>query len=165
MRGRLIQKFTAEIARLDTESTESSGYYDDTFRELVHSDAASGDGIGTKQRQEHTVVKLPCQVSDDTWEALQARDQGNTPQSEVVLWFHFRDLENNSLVAADGTSLINVGDRLVTIRDHLTDDVVHTVRTPPGLYVKEARPRGFGICMARPKRNLLRVAFEERSPV
>ena len=36
------------------------------------------------------------------------------------------------------------------------------LRTPPGLYVTEARPIGFGLFRPRPQRNLLLVTFEPR---
>jgi hypothetical protein len=42
--------------------------------------------------------------------------------------------------------------------------LVQSVRTPPGLYVTEARPSGFGLNMTRPQRNLLMVTFEDRQP-
>lgn len=163
MRGRLIQRFKAEVARLDTDATRTGGHYDDVFRETVFVDG-TGDGIGTDQRQEHTPDILPVQIGEETWEALRAHELGNLPQTDLVLWFHYRDLELASLV--DGTTghcLIGVGARLVSIRDYLTEDVVLAVRTPPGLYVTEARPRGWGINMARPTRNLLRCTFAERS--
>ena len=55
------------------------------------------------------------------------------------------------------------GDRLGGLYDK-AGDLVQAVRTPPGLYVTEARPSGFGLNMARPRRNLLMVTFEDRQP-
>jgi len=164
MRGRLIQEFIARVARLDTTATDSGGYYDEDFREIIDIDT-DGDGIGELQRQEHAPVDIPCQVAENTWEALNARDQGNAPNSDLVLYLHFEDLERMGLVSSDGNSLISVGDRLVSIKSAWDDSVVHEIRTPPGLYVKEARPRGWGINLAQPTRNLLRVTFGERSAV
>lgn len=165
MRGRLIQRFKAEIARLDTVATEIAGQYDHDFREIKRSDA-TGDGIGTVQRQEHTAVILPCQVGSRTFEALQASDLGNAPQTELVLWLHFADLEEAGLVdATTGQPLIHVGDRIVSIRDYFDGSVVLAMRTPPGLYVEEARSSGWGLNMARPQRNLLRLSLAERSAV
>ena len=63
--------------------------------------------------------------------------------------------------AASGDALIRPGDRLAAIRD-LCGDLVQEVRTPPGLFVTESRPIGFGLNMARPRRNLLLVTFEDR---
>lgn len=165
MRGRLIQRFKAEIARLDTTATEIAGQYDHDFREIRRVDSV-GDGIGTVQRQEHTPVLIPCQIGGRTFEELRATDLGNAPRSEIVLWLHFADLETLSLVdATTGLPLINTGDRLVSIRNFLDETVVLSIRTPPGLYVEEARSSGWGINMAAPTRNLLRVTLSDRTAV
>ncbi len=37
------------------------------------------------------------------------------------------------------------------------------VQIPPGLYVEEACPIGFGLGLLRPRRNLLLVTFKERT--
>jgi hypothetical protein len=39
---------------------------------------------------------------------------------------------------------------------------VQEIRTPPGVYITESRPIGFGLNLARPSRNLLLVTFEDR---
>jgi hypothetical protein len=62
-----------------------------------------------------------------------------------------------------GDALLRPGDRLGALYDK-AGELVQEVRTPPGLYVTEARPIGFGLNMARPRRNLLLVAFEDRQP-
>ena len=62
---------------------------------------------------------------------------------------------------ASGDALVRVGDRLGAIRD-LAGAIVQAVRTPPGLYVTEAKPIGFGLFMPRPRRNLLLATFEDR---
>lgn len=165
MRGRLIQRFKAEIARLDTVSTAALPGYDDDFREVIADDTATGDGIGDLQRVEHAVDIVPCQIGSRSWEALQSQDLGNTPQTDLTMYLHFADLERLSLVDADGQSLIKVGARLVSIRDYLDESVVVSIRTPPGLYVVEARPAGWGLNMARPTRNLLQLQWSERSAV
>lgn len=165
MRGRLIQRFKAEFARLDTTATAIAGFYDEDFREVLRTDA-TGDGVGVVQRQEHPVVILPCQIGSRTFEELQAHDLGNAPRSELVVWLHFADLETEGLVdATTGQPLVHTGDRLVSIRDYFDESVVLSIRTPPGLYVEEARSSGWGLNMARPQRNLLRVSLAERSAV
>jgi hypothetical protein len=162
MRGRLIQKFRAELARLDTTATRAGDYYDDDFREVKTVDSA-GDGVGVVQRQEHAAVLVPCQVGSRTWEALRTTDLGNVPQTDLVLYFHFADLEALSLVdATTGEALIHTGDRLVSLRDYQSEAVVQAVRTPPGLYVVRADPSGWGLNLSRPKRNILRVTFNQR---
>lgn len=87
---------------------------------------------------------------------------GNSPRSRVELVFHFRDLERLGLVdVPSGEASIRPGDRLGALYDK-AGTLVQAIRTPPGLYVTEARPIGFGLHRPRPSRNLLLVAFEER---
>ena len=161
MRGRLIQRFLAELARLDTSATRSAGGYDDDFREVTRTDS-DGDGIGDFNRQEHAAIMVPCQVNNRTWEGFHRHDLGQDPKIDLVLIFHFDDLERMGLVQSSGIAAIHVGDRLVSIRDIETEEVVQTVRNPPGLYVIEATPGGWGLNLARPTRNLLRVKLGER---
>lgn len=93
------------------------------------------------------------------FEALQQFGAGNSPNSRIVLVFHFRDLERMGLVdTATGESLLRINDRLVAI--HRMDGVlVQAVRTPPGLYATEVQPQSFGLGLSR---NLLLVTFDER---
>ncbi|NVJ28865.1 hypothetical protein HUW62_47535, partial [Myxococcus sp. AM011] len=60
-----------------------------------------------------------------------------------------------------GDALIRPSDRLGALYD-VTGALVQAVRTPPGLYVTEARPTGFGLHRRRPRRNLLLVTFNDR---
>jgi len=109
-------------------------------------------------------VRVPCQVDTKVFEELRMFASGNAPRSRIDLVFHFKDLERLGLVHAEtGEALIRPGDRLGAIYDR-AGALVQSVRTPPGLYVTEARPIGFGLHMARPRRNLLLVAFEDRQP-
>lgn len=88
---------------------------------------------------------------------------GNAPRSSVDLVFHFRDLERLALVDLEsGEAMIRPSDRLGALYD-MDGNLVQRVRTPPGLYVTEARPIGFGLPRHRPRRNLLLVSFHERS--
>jgi len=170
MRGRLIFPFLAELCRLDTAAMAAvdpdgpgplEGGYDPDFKEPVLVDQ-DDDGIGERVRQEHPPVRVPCQVDTKAFEELRMLASGNAPRSRIDLVFHFKDLERLGLVdAASGDALIRPGDRLAAIRD-LCGDLVQEVRTPPGLFVTESRPIGFGLNMARPRRNLLLVTFEDR---
>lgn len=163
MFGRLIQKFKASVARLDTAATATASGYDDIFGSVLKSDAGVGTGIGTSLRQEHAAMLVPCQVGSNRWEALQASDMGVSPDSDFVLYFLWYDLERLGLVdATTKRSLIGIGDRIVSLNDYVTEEVVLTVPTPPGLYVVEATPRGWGLGMLRPTRNLLRVVCRDR---
>lgn len=162
MRGRLIQRFRASIARLDTEATEAAGAYDSVFRQVIRTDA-DGDGVGVPDRREFAAVSLPCQMWRPGYrDAQRLHALGHNPNVELVLVFHFRDLEAASLVAADGRALIDKGDRLAEIQD-ITGT---TLRTPdPELFVDWVSDRGWGINMALPTRNLLIVGFANREKV
>lgn len=161
MQGRLIQRFVAEIARLDTKSIADAGDYDEVFREVISEDT-NGDGLGESQRKEFSPIEIDCQVKSDAWEALRANRLGNNFDTSITLVFHARDLRNQSLVSADGQPLIHTGDRLISLKD-IFGNIVHTVRTPPGLYVIDSTPRGHGISMFAPTWNLLYVTFEPRN--
>ena len=170
MRGRLIFRFLAEIHRLDTVATATEdpdgpgpfeGGYDEDFKESVLVDS-DGDGVGEPVRKEHPPVRIPCQVEPHVFEELRRFASGNAPRTDLGLVFHFRDLERMNLVEpTTGEALIRVGDRLGAIYD-LAENFIQEIRTPPGLYVTESRPIGFGLCMSRPRRNLLLVAFGDR---
>ena len=170
MRGRLIFPFLVELHRLDTTGTATTdpdgagpltSGYDPDFKEPVGVDS-NDDGIGEPVRVEHPAVRVPCQVEPKTFEELRMFAAGNSPRSRVELVFHFRDLEQLGLVdAPTGEALVRPGDRLGALYDK-AGALVQAIRTPPGLYVSEARPIGFGLYRPRPSRNLLLVAFEDR---
>jgi hypothetical protein len=164
MRGRLINPFLAEIARLDTDATAAdpddagplTSGYDPDFKETIVLDDA---GLRVDARREMPPVLVPCQVEVGAFEALQQLAGGNSPNSQVTLVFHFRDLERMGLVdPVSGDALLRVNDRLVAIRD-LAGVLVQAVRARPGLYASEVQPQSFGLGRAR---NLLLVTFQER---
>jgi hypothetical protein len=159
-RGRLVFKFVAELHRLDTQAIEAARAYDHDFKEsvLVEGD----DGVGERVRMEHAAVRLPCQVEPETFDALRMSAAGNSPASRLALLFHFVDLEREGLVdLVSGDALVRPGDRLGALYDG-AGELVQFIRTPPGLYVIEARPIGFGLNRSRPRRNLLLVTFGDR---
>jgi hypothetical protein len=166
----LIFTFLAEVARLDTRATEeldpdgpgplTSGY-DSDFKEAVLVDH-DGDGIGERVRVEHPPVLIPCQIEPATFEALRMFPAGNAAASTLTLVFHFKDLEKLGLVDAEnGDAHIRPGDRLAAIYDR-AGAFIQSIRTPPGLYVTEARPSGFGLGLTRPRCNLLLVQLSDR---
>jgi hypothetical protein len=161
MRGRLVFRFLAEVHRLDTLATATTPPgYDEDFKEPALLDV--GEGVGARVRREHPPVLVPCQVEPQVFEALQEFASGSVPSSRVLLLCHFRDLERAGLVdPATGDALVRIGDRLGALFDS-GGALVQRIRTPPGLYVTEARPIGFGLFMPRPRRNLLQLVFEER---
>ena len=164
MRGRLINPFLAEIARLNTVTTDSdpdgagplvSGY-DPDFKETLVFDEAN---TRRDARTEMPPILIPCQVEVGTFEMLNQMTSGNSPNTKITLVFHFRDLERMDLInPSTGEARLRVNDRLVAIRD-FEKNLVQAVRTPPGLYAKEVQPQSFGLGQAR---NLLLVMFEER---
>ena len=172
MRGRLIFPFLAELRRLDTAAMASTdpdgagpltGGFDPDFKEPVLVDR-DGDGVAERERTELPAIRVPCQVDPKVFENLRMLASGDSPRSDISLVFHFKDLERMGLVDGDtGDALLRPGDRLGALYDK-AGELVQEVRTPPGLYVSEARPIGFGRNMARPRRNLLLVAFEDRKP-
>jgi hypothetical protein len=162
MRGRLIFPFLAELHRLDTVAmaTDAPGY-DQDFKEPALLDV-DGDGVGDAFRREHPPVRVPCQVEPETLNALRMTPSGNAHASSLDLVFHFRDLERLGLVdVTTGEALIRASDRLGGLFD-TEGQLVWAVRTPPGLYVTEARHAGFGLFRRRPRRNLLVVSFSDR---
>ena len=160
MRGRLIFPFLAELHRLDTLATAPD--YDEDFKEPVLRDD-DDDGVAEPFRREHPPVRVPCQVKPEALDALRMATSDNTPRSCFDLDFHFRDLERLGLVdAATSDALIRPSDRLGALYT-LDGSLVQAVRTPPGLYVTEARPIGFGLHRRRPSRNLLLVSFQDRA--
>jgi hypothetical protein len=163
MRGRLIFPFLAELFRLDALSmaTIEPGY-DADFKEPALLDA-DGDGLAAPFRREHPPVRVPCQVEPEAFQALRMATAGNTPRSSFDLVFHFGDLERLGLVdPTTGDALIRPSDRLGGLYD-VEGRLVQAVRTPPGLYVTESRPIGFGLNRRRPHRNLLLVSFQDRA--
>jgi len=165
MRGRLINPFLAELARLDTVATAAdpdgagplTGGYDPDFKETVLVPAT--DERGADARKEMPPIRIPCQVEVGAFEALQQLASGNSPDAKVTLVFHFRDLERMGLVdPGTGDALLRANDRLAAIHD-LAGNLVQSIRTPPGLYATEVQPQSFGLGLSR---NLLLVTFEER---
>jgi hypothetical protein len=68
--------------------------------------------------------------------------------------------ESGSLSTTAGDARLRVNDRLVSIRDYHTSEVVQAVRTPPGLYITEVLPESFGIGL---RRNLLVATLNQRA--
>jgi hypothetical protein len=134
---------------------------DPDFREPIGLDA-DGDGIGEVVRRELPPVFVPCQVEPQTFEQLRMLPSGRAPRTTLDLVLHFRDLERLGLVDQDGRARIGPGDRLAGIFT-MHGEPVLAVQTPPGLFVTEARPAGFGLGAGRPRRNLLLVTFSDRA--
>ena len=171
MRGRLIFPFLAEFFRWDAAAMaadpdgagELTSGFDPDFKEPVLRDTDDDDdGVAEPFRREHPPVRVPCQVEPEAFQALRMAAAGNTPRSSLDLVLHFRDLERLGLVdPTSGDALIRPSDRLGGLYD-LRGQLVQALRNPPGLYVTEARPLGFGLGRKRPQRNLLLVTLNDR---
>jgi hypothetical protein len=160
MKGRLIQKFKARLGRLDTVTQAAAGDFDTVLREPVKRDA-TGDGHGALVRTERTADVVPCQVGNNRWENRAQTDLGNDPDGDVVLYFFAKDLEEASLFdAATGRPLIQVGTRLLALLDCRDETTV--LDYGAGLFCEESSPVGWGLSMARPRRNLVRAVFRRR---
>lgn len=159
MRGSLIQRFQAEIRRLDTVATAAAGGYDDTFRQVLRNDV-DGDGIGDPKRSEKAAELVPCQIDRPGFrEAKRLTMMGYSPDVELILVFHFEDLERLSLVDANGETMIRTGTRLLSIKD-INGNTVRTLTTP--LYATWTDDSGWGLDITSPTRNLLLVGFDPR---
>jgi hypothetical protein len=167
-RGRLIWPFVARIAQLDqaTTSADPDGIgghasgYDPLFRETRQLPALE-EQAGRSARVEKEPLDLRCQIEDIAWEQLAMLRTGASSQLELVLVFHFAELELRGLVDATGTALApRVGDRLVSIHRSVDLALVQEVPNPPGLFCEQAQPRSHGLSGLH--RNLLVCTFKER---
>ena len=161
MRGRLIYRFLAALHRLEQTRGDTTPLMDPDFREPIALDLDE-DGIGEVARSELPELRIPCQVEPQTFEQLRMLPSGRAPRTSLDVVMHFRDLERIGLVDRDGRARIGSGDRLSAIYT-LDGELVLPVQTPPGLFVTEARPTGFGLGLGRPRRNLLLVTFSDRA--
>jgi hypothetical protein len=160
-RGKLIFPFVARLRRIDQASIAADENYDDAFREARQvADPDRQEGVDA--RVEHAPIDLECQIEDVAWDQLRMMRTGNATRAEVLLVFHYAQLELLGLVDQDtGTALApRVGDRLESIHHRLDLALVQAVPTPPGLYCVEAQPRSHGLSGLR--RNLLVCTFRER---
>jgi hypothetical protein len=154
-RGRLIFPFLIEIAPLDLAATEAVGY-DPEFREPVI--VPTLDRIGASARQEATMIRVQGSFhTPQTSFALQQSATGNLNRVDLIVLFHFAELESAGLVeASTGTAKIKVGDRLNAIYNVRDGSLVQKFPNPPGAFVKRAGPL-FGLGSTR---NLLEVNFQ-----
>lgn len=168
MRGRLIQRFKIGLRRLDpatiadvvpTDPNADSGY-DEDFGEPRLEDP-DDDGIGAPIRRELAQVLIPAQIEPKAWEVMVMVAAGNVPSTDAQVTLHFRDLEALSLVGDDGRALVMPGDRIDGIYDR-AGALVQSIPNPPGLFVTEAQPAGWGLGGLVPKRNLLILTLADR---
>ena len=137
MRGYLLQPHLVGYRPLDL----SGSSYDDVFNEPALSD--NGTQTGASGRVEGAELRVPAQFNERFFEALQMLDSGDTPDGDIVVTHHDKDLTRLGLIDADKRPTIKKGDRLASIY-RKRGQLLLTVRNPPGLFVTEVRPSGWG---------------------
>ena len=146
----------ATAADPDAGGPLTSGY-DPDFREPI---VRTVSGVRTTGRKELAIVTVPCQVEHEKLEELRLYAQGNSPVMRMTLIFHYRHLEQNSLLdPATGDPLFRLGDRLDAIHLRRTDALVQKLKNPPGMFATMVHPIAYGI---GERRNLLAIHFEDR---
>jgi len=154
-RGMLINKFVAVIRRLDTVATAAvvGGGYDKEFDAVrVVND---GTQIGSSSRREMDELRLNVQLDRDSWGRNTPGRGGRQVVADIVLVFHWPDLENGGLIGTDGEPLLKVGDRIDKI-ETVMGDVESTFKNPPGMFITEFERAGHGLNpFGTPRTNLL----------
>lgn len=167
-RGRLINPFIVRLYALDTALTTAdpdaggplTSGYDPILREPRKLPQA-GQTIGTSARRETVMPLLRAQVETVSLEKQRQMAQGNAPVADMVLVFHFRDLERAGLVdATTGKAKIQQGYRLDAILDPKTEALVRSFPNPPGLFAVRVEDEFGGLGR---RRNLLKVYFKDRA--
>lgn len=156
-RGRLINKFVAVIYRLDTAASAAvvGGGYDKEFEELLP--VNNGTQTGASSRREMSALRLPVQLDRKSWGNYQARRGGKEIEADIVLCFHWPDLEKFGLLNAGGEPVLKAGDRIEKI-ETLKGDVESTFANPPGMYFRDLERAGHGLApFGTPRTNLLLV--------
>ncbi|NUP12888.1 MAG: hypothetical protein HOW73_43165 [Polyangiaceae bacterium] len=148
-RGRLLRPFLAEIQRIDTQATT----YDPVWRTPV---VTYPGGVRTKSTAYQDPILLRAQIEVTADGVQQQTASGNTPDSRIVLVFHFRNLEAAGLVDANGLPMLRVNDRLTRLM-RLNGQQLQVYPRP--LYATEVQPTGFGLGGGR---NLVIATYEDR---
>lgn len=154
-RGRLINKFVAVIMRLDTAATAAviGGGYDKEFDAVIPVD--DGSQLGLTSRREMAELRLNAQLDRKSWgEQMQTRG-GRQIAADIVLVFHWPDLENAGLIGTDGEPLLKKGDRIAKI-ETVMGTVEATFDYPPGMFITDFERAGHGQApFGNPRTNLL----------
>lgn len=157
-RGRLIWPFRATIRRLDTTATAANagptpGGYDHDFKEP----RKRADGSLNTAYKPEIVLQAQVETEGDVFDALSLRRLGDNRDSQVVLVFHFQELEDMGLVEG-GVAQLAKGDRLMAVHTQSREEIddyssLHLVAT-------QLQPRSYGLSGG--KRNLLLVTYRRR---
>jgi hypothetical protein len=169
-RGRLIYPFIGRFALMDAAATaqdpdgsgQLSSGFDDVFRETVMMPAQNNEPYHGVDSRKERLVDIPFQ--EDSVRVYDGSRNapfwsGASPDADGWILLHFRDLEALGLVdATSGEPLIHREDRLVSVHTHPTGELLQTIRSPPGLYVRTVLPN-FGL---RGTRNILFLRLQAR---
>lgn len=160
-RGRLIWPMQARIERLDTASTQATAVagqpagYDRIFREPVKVSP------GVDARQYMPAIAVACQVKTEggAYRRAEQMPGGRELEYDVKIALHYQDLELRGLVGADGTTVFQPSDRLVSI--YRTDGVtlIQSFASAP-LYCVHVQDRSLGLSGLT--RNLVMLYFKDR---
>jgi len=154
-RGRLINKFVAVICRLDTVASAAvvGGGYDPEFDSLKP--VANGTQIGATSRREMADLRLPVQLDRTNWGENNPMRGGRQIVADIVLVFHWPDLENSGLIDSDGEPTLKVGDRIAKL-ETVKGEVEATFDNPPGMFITGFERAGHGLSpFGTPRTNLL----------
>lgn len=157
-RGRLIFPFLVEMFQLDLQDMGEGASLDPDYEEPIL--VPTEDGKGEPDRREMPAIRIPGQIEPDSFNRQTMRELGDTKAGVFAVTFHFQDLEQRRLVDMEtGIAMIRPGDRMGAVYD-MGGTLVQQFPDPPGMYVTEATPTGFGL---GGKRNLLLVRLQSRS--
>jgi len=156
-RGRLINKFIAVIARLDTEATANvaGGGYDDVFDAVKP--VSDGTQLGASSRREMAEIRLHCQLDRRSWGERTVDRGGGQTRSDIVVTLFWEEMENQGLIDANSEPLLKQGDRFVRI-ETLKGQIEATFKPDPGMLFDELERAGHGLDpFGTPRTNLLYV--------
>ena len=156
-RGRLINKFVAVFARLDTAATAAvvGGGYDPEFDAVVP--VQDGTQLGSTSRREMAELRINCQLDRKNWGEQNLGRGGRQIVADIVVVLHWPDLEKLGLIDTDGEPTLKKGDRLARI-ETLKGNVEATFDNPPGMFITDFERAGHGQApFGTPRTNLLYV--------
>jgi len=134
------------------------GGYDDVFGALRPVQGASQAPQGS--RREYPAVTLPCQVDRNTFGDERLGAGGHETSRGIVIVVERTALAAAGLIRSDGTSMLQVGDRLVQVTD-TGGNVQEAFADPPGVWITRVERAGFGLALAGGQWNLIYLHCEE----
>lgn len=156
-RGRLIMKFVAVLRRLDPAATAAvvDGGFDDDFDEIVP--VRDGTSLGSDSRRELPAERIRCQLARPGMKGFNLTELtrgGKQKKTDIHVTLFMKDLEDAGLIT-NGVLAVRKGDRIEQVED-LNGNVQWVWPNPPGLFVRHAEPRGYGIAIkGTPQFNLV----------